>query len=139
VRGIYESRELRQWVDECSGVMILAHPFRKEPQLVNQFFTSKDPQHQKSAILKEIEQREIFGLIDVLEAYNGQSGRSEKKFCEAVAEHIPLKGTGGSDAHAILGVGSCYTVFEKPVRDERDLIDQLKEGCFNGVDDRWQD
>ncbi|MCP4756435.1 MAG: hypothetical protein GY866_36690 [Proteobacteria bacterium] len=94
---------------------------------------------QTSQIMNSLDHRDVFGRIDAMEAYNGQSARNEKALCEAVADHVSLKGTGGSDAHAILGVGSCYTVFEKPVTDERDLIDQIKAGSFYGVDDRWPD
>jgi hypothetical protein len=73
-----------------------------------------------------------------LEVYNGRAGLKETSFTKAVAHHLNLPGTGGSDAHAILGVGACYTRFEDEIRDEQDLILQLKKGRFCGVDDRWQ-
>ena len=37
VRKIFDTHELRELLDECDGVMILAHPFRFDPGLVGRF------------------------------------------------------------------------------------------------------
>lgn len=128
--------ELRALVDEAGGVMIMAHPFRADPDLV-----SAHGRHSSNGLSKEVEQvckRPEFGLVDALEVHNGQSGMGEGDFTAAVAKRLNLGGTGGSDAHAILGVGACYTVFEDDIHNEGDFIRQIKEGRFYGVDDRWQ-
>ena len=140
VRDIYDSYELREKLDDCGGVMILAHPFRFDPGLVGRYFASKEKNnHSSQDILEKVGRRDVFSIVDALEVCNGQSGRQEKVFTKLVADQVSLRGTGGSDAHATLGVGNCYTVFEEPVTNERDLIDQIKSGSFYGFDDRWKD
>jgi hypothetical protein len=139
VLEIYSARELRKMVDEAGGFMIMAHPFRSEPEL----FSSNSPLVFKESgpfprHLKRIEGRPVFDLVDALEVYNGRAGFNETAFTEAAAAHLNLGGTGGSDAHAVLGVGSCYTFFDVPIRNERDLISGFKQGRFYGVDDRWK-
>ena len=47
-----------------------------------------------------------------------------------------LKGTGGTDSHAISDVGKCATYFEREIKDERELIDEIKAGRFYAVDMR---
>jgi hypothetical protein len=139
VLQVYEAVQLRAMVDEADGIMVMAHPFRSEPELFSHFDGVDSDRDRR--LLKEIQkvgQRPVFYLLDALEIYNGRSGFKETAFTAAVAQFVNLPGTGGSDAHAILGVGACYTVFEETIRDERDLIKQIKQGRFYGVDDRWR-
>jgi predicted metal-dependent phosphoesterase TrpH len=139
VLSVYSALQLRTMVDEAEGVMIMAHPFRTEPELFSHLdLADPDPKKMISSGIGAVGDRPIFELIDALEIYNGRAGLKETAFTEAVAVHMNLPGTGGSDAHAILGVGACYTVFEEAIKDERDLIDQIKRGRFYGVDDRWR-
>lgn len=140
VLNVYRVEELRSMVDECEGFMILAHPFRYEVPLVAEYQNSNSLTSQElTRSLNLISKRSIFQRVDTLEVINGRSSRLEKKFTALVAEHLHFKGTGGSDAHAVMGVGSCYTVFEEEIRNERDLINQLKEGHYSAVDRRWDD
>jgi|TARA_B100001971_G_scaffold213685_1_gene247799 predicted metal-dependent phosphoesterase TrpH len=137
VLKVGRATELRAMVDEAGGVMVIAHPFRSYPALVSAHAhsTTVGP----SRAIDEACSRSELGIVDALEACNGQSSRDEVGFCYAVAECLSLGGTGGSDAHATLGVGACYTEFEDHVEDERDLIRQIKDGQFKAVDDRWAD
>ena len=57
--------------------------------------------------------------------------------CSSTPEEVvELKGTGGTDSHAISDIGKCATYFEKEVHDERELIAELKAGRFYAVDMR---
>jgi len=139
VLQVYSAVQLKKMVDEAGAVMIMAHPFRTEPELFSSFNLSEpDPNEFIPKGISTISNRPVFELIDALEVYNGRAGLKETAFNMAVAHHFNLPGTGGSDAHAILGVGACYTIFEEEIGDERDLIIQIKQGQFHGVDDRWQ-
>lgn len=139
VLQVYNAVQLRTMVDEVDGVMVMAHPFRSEPELFSQLDLSQpDSKKKTSEGFYTIGSRPIFELIDALEVYNGRAGLRETAFTAAVARHVHLPGTGGSDAHAILGVGACFTVFEEAIKDEWDLIKQIKQRRFHGVDDRWQ-
>ena len=42
--------------------------------------------------------------------------------------------TAGTDSHAISDIGKCATYFEREIRDERDLIAELKATRFYSVD-----
>lgn len=129
--------ELRALVNEAGGVMIMAHPFRSYPDLVGAH--ARSTSDGASEAIEQACSRSEFALVDALEVCNGQSAREEVRFSGAVAAHLSLGGTGGSDAHATLGVGACYTLFEEDIQDEGDLIRQIKDGQFKEVDDRWQD
>jgi len=139
VRDVVRAEDLRRMVDEAGGIMILAHPFRYDHQLVASYFQAEESPEKRREILYDTCRSPIFQLVDALELYNGQSGFDEVTFTDLVAGLTNLPRTGGSDAHAILGVGACYTFFDGVVRDERDLIAQIKAGSFRGVDQRWPD
>ena len=139
VLKISRAADLRERVDDVGGVMIPAHPFRLEPQMIQAHTAAKqrDPGKPTGEFLAAV-QRPLFKLADAMEIYNGRSGRNEIAFAMAVADHLHLKGTGGSDAHATIGVGACCTVFENTIADEAEFIDHIKEGRFRGVDERWE-
>lgn len=137
VREIHRAEELRKRVDEEGGFMILAHPFRNEPGLYDSFSFSFPSMESTPEEVRAVCNRSVFSLVDALEVFNGRAGRQETAFTQAVAAALNLGGTGGSDAHAVLGVGACYTRFFADIKDERDLIAELKKGRFQAVDDRW--
>src|SRR5438132_626939 len=72
----------------------------------------------------------IYKCVVGLEVYNGATGDRENAVAVAVREHIGLRGIGGSDAHSEHGLGCCATVFERAIRDERELIEELRAGRF---------
>ena len=146
VFGLYDSvrevgtiRELRKIVNKEGGVMILAHPFRYEPDIIGAHFLSISNGSSSSKELEKVCKDPDFKLIDIMEVYNGRSGINEINFTALVAKRLGLKSVGGSDAHATLELGTSYTVFEKEIKDEEDFIAQLKSGQFFGVDDRWSE
>lgn len=135
VRDVFYSQDLRKMVTDAGAVMILAHPFRSERAGVTDLSSS----YNNSKRLRSLREHNIFQMIEGIEVYNGQSGFQEKRFAKSIADRFHLSTTGGSDAHAILGVGACYTVFEEEVRNEQDLISQIKDGKCRGVDPRWHE
>ncbi|MCP4753366.1 MAG: PHP domain-containing protein [Proteobacteria bacterium] len=138
VRTIHTARELRRIVDQVQGAMVLAHPFRSEPHLIHYRLDHSRP-NDPPEIFQEISQRPVFQLVDAMEVFNGQSTRAEKKFTRTVAEYLDIPGTGGSDAHAILGLGYSYTVFDEQIDSERDLIEEINNGKFHGEDQLWNE
>jgi predicted metal-dependent phosphoesterase TrpH len=123
VRDVFYLQDLRRMVVDAGAVMILAHPFRSERGGMMQ--------------LGSLYEHNILQMIEGIEVYNGQSGFQEKRLAKSIAERFNLSATGGSDAHAILGVGACYTVFEEEVQNEQDLISHIRNGQCRGVDPRW--
>jgi len=139
VLNIYFAEELRKVVDEAGGVMILAHPFRYEPDLVSAYFRSTSDGGSGFKEIETVCENPVFKLVDAVEVYNGRSGFNEVEFTRLVTERLHLIGTGGSDAHATLEVGSCYSVFEDGIKTEKDFIALIKNGHFYAVDGRWGD
>lgn len=146
VFGLHESvlkvgsaSELRAMVDDAGGVMILAHPFRGEPELVSAHAGGEyETDGQEPGPFDALAQRPVFQFVDGMEVYNGQSGMWEAVFTADVAAHLNIPGTGGSDAHAVHGVGSCYTAFDGTIRSEDDLVEEIKAGRCRAVDTRWK-
>ena len=68
--------------------------------------------------------------VDLLEVYNGRGSWRETQFAKKAAVFLGKKGIGGSDAHSVLSVGSCVTVFDYPVESEVHMLAQLHKGTF---------
>jgi hypothetical protein len=50
------------------------------------------------------------------------------KKVQKAMDDLGLPGTGGSDAHKILNIGSCVTIFEHPIRSEEDFLREVRAG-----------
>jgi predicted metal-dependent phosphoesterase TrpH len=124
VLKVYEAAQLRDMVDRAGGVMIAAHPLRGDFVRLTSKVTTDT-----------FISRPIFQFVDAVEVENGLSGMEEVDVALGVASRLGLPGTGGSDAHAILAVGSCYTAFEREIACEEDLIREIKAGRCWG--ERW--
>lgn len=113
--------ELRRIVDRCGGVMIAAHPFRR-------YSVAGVPIN-----VEEASQSPVLRWIDAVEVFNGLSTRAEVKLAKEVLIRLGLRGVGGSDSHAPHTLGSCYTVFERPLATVRDLVKEVKASRFQAV------
>jgi predicted metal-dependent phosphoesterase TrpH len=113
--------ELRTLADEAGGVLIAAHPFRR-------FFGP--------GVLPNVEEalaNPLFELVDAVEVFNGMGSRWEQQFAIEVAKRLPLPAVAGSDSHAPHTLGSCYTVFERPLATIEDLIQEVRSGRAKAV------
>ena len=135
-RDIETIRHLRREVDRVGGFMILAHPFRFLFDLPGIYTQNK--LFEDAATVPETpeaaSEHPIFELVDETEVVNGGNIEVENRFAQKVAAHIGHWGTGGSDAHSTAGLGKGVTVFRGDVRNERDLLDALREGDFFPVE-----
>ena len=122
--GIIRAYELREIVNQAGGVMIAAHPLRGFR--VFSFSSLKLSPEQAS-------KRPIFQSVDALEGFSGGAMENENHFAQQVAQKLGLKMTGGSDAHSLEEVGRCVTIFENNIRDETELLTELKRGKFNAA------
>ncbi|SDI13615.1 DUF6282 family protein [Desulfosporosinus hippei] len=116
---------LAQFVHDSKGVMVAAHPFRTD------FAYSVFSREERGLEPIEVEvmyRRPIFDFVDALEVYNGRSNWQEIRAARNAVSILGKIGTGGSDAHNILSVGSCITVFEDSIRNEAQLVAQLRKG-----------
>ncbi len=129
VSGILYANTLRQVVDKIDAVMFAAHPYRKAFVNTNGRWDAPKP----TLTVQEAADRSLVQVVDGLEVYNGATGDRENAMAVAVREHVGLHGIGGSDAHSEHGLGCCATVFERPIRNERELIDELRAGRFRAI------
>jgi predicted metal-dependent phosphoesterase TrpH len=129
VSGILYAETLRKVVDKVEGVMFAAHPYRKAFVNTNGRWDAPKP----TLTVQQAADRTVVQLVDGLEVYNGATGDRENAMAGAVREYVGLHGIGGSDAHSEHGLGCCVTEFERRVRNERELIEELRAGRFRAV------
>lgn len=102
-------------VGEAGGVVIPSHPYRRGTSLGDMILTVQG--------------------ICALEGHNGCNMLSMNALAVKAAETRSLPYTGGSDAHASLEVGTCYTEFDDEVTEDN-LIELLRQGKYRGIDTR---
>lgn len=120
---VIDINELRRLSRESDAFMIAAHPFRGYPcHAISDFETAA------GLVLK----RPVFDKVDALEGFNGRNMEGNNLFACQLADKLGLKTSGGSDAHFSDEMGKCVTIFEKDIRNEGDLMAELKAGRFCG-------
>lgn len=128
VFGMHRSRELASYVEKANGVMVAAHPYRRQMP----WFTRNDDEY--AAALEKASRNPAYQYVRALETQNGRGSDKENEFSRRLAEMMSLPGTAGTDSHAISDIGKCATYFEKEIHDERELIAELKAGRYYPVD-----
>jgi predicted metal-dependent phosphoesterase TrpH len=121
VRGVVPIQDLRKEVEAVGGLMIAAHPFRG-------FLLFGISQLQLD--LEQACKRSMFQHVDGLEIHNCKVTDPENDMARRVAERLGLLGVAGSDAHRLDEVGKCVTIFEREVRTEQELIEEIRAGRF---------
>ncbi len=81
--------------------------------------------------LEEAMSNPTFSHVHGLEVCNSMSTAQENDLALQVAEALGCVKFGGSDAHSTSAVGSCVTVFEDILTDERELVAALHSGHFS--------
>ncbi len=121
VKGVVAIQELREAVKAAGGLMIAAHPFRG-------FLVFGFAQLQMD--LDQACRRSVFRYVDGLEILNCRLTAQENDLARQVAQRLGLLGVAGSDAHRLDEVGRCVTVFQREIRTETELIEELRAGRF---------
>jgi len=127
IKELLMIQELRDEVKTAGGFMIAAHPFRG-------FKTFGIGQLQMT--VEQACKRKALEFVDAIEVGNGKLSPDENDMARKVAQKLGLPGTAGSDAHRVDEVGQWLTVFEKEIRNERELVQELHAGRFTAVKDR---
>ncbi len=96
-------------VEEQGGVAVAAHPFRVEQPLGD------------LDVLRQ-------GMCRGIEAVNGKNNPVENMRAGTWARRCSLVSCGGSDAHAIEGMGIAGTRFFSPIETRKDLVFALRNG-----------
>ena len=122
--GMHRTIYLKQAVDEVGGVMILAHPYRR------QFYQHNDI----NEAVEHYYQQPFFRLLDAIEVLNGRATERQNQFSQELCRRLDLKGIGGSDAHQLSDIPTCATYFERKISNVKELITELKAGRLRAVD-----
>ena len=122
--GMHRTEYLKRIVDEEGGVMILAHPYRRN-------LHDEDDLH---TAVEQYCQKPFFRLLDTIEVLNGRATERQNQFSRELCRRLNLKGIGGSDAHKTSQIPTCATLFDRKISNVEELITELKAGRFRPVD-----
>ncbi len=127
ISGIHKASGLRRIADEVGGFLIAVHPSRR-------FFDLEDlgvkPRRSWSQAIEEALSLPILGVVDEIEVLNGCCTEKENLLALEVVRRVGMRGTAGSDAHSVNGIGCFVTLFEREIRNEGALIAELRAGRF---------
>jgi predicted metal-dependent phosphoesterase TrpH len=70
----------------------------------------------------------LLANVDAIETRNGGSSPESNGAAQAYADKYGIPGVGGSDAHFLMQLGRCLTVFEREISDEVELVEEIKAG-----------
>ena len=102
--------------EETGGIAVPAHPGRFGIGLYDYFENGSELEN-----------------ITVVERLNGSNRPGEQERAEELISNRGFNGTGGSDAHLVSAIGSCMTRFDNAVKDEQDLVRELRSGGYSAV------
>jgi predicted metal-dependent phosphoesterase TrpH len=127
VYGMHRAAELAQHVEGAGGVMIAAHPYRRQMP-----WNAKSEQEWREA-LERASRLPAYKHCDALERINGRGTEKENNFSAQLCDLMQMPGTGGTDSHQRSDIGKCATRFERDIRTLDELIQELKAGRFTAV------
>ncbi len=128
VYGMHRSHELAQHIEETQGVMVAAHPYRRQMP----WYIESERDYQEALV--RASRNPAYRYCAALEALNGRGTEEENTFSQRLCELMQTRGTAGSDAHARTDIGRCATEFERRIETIENLIEELKAGRFRPVD-----
>jgi predicted metal-dependent phosphoesterase TrpH len=124
VYGMHRMHELAALVEAAGGVMIAAHPYRRQLP----FELRHDGEW--SQALNRAAANPAYAHVAAIETWNGRGSERENAFSCEIAERLGARCVAASDAHAPKDVGRCATEFERSIGDLSDLMDELRAGRF---------
>jgi predicted metal-dependent phosphoesterase TrpH len=112
--GRYSAQELSERVHKEGGILIAAHPYKLSRGGKSHYYGAGDRIYKLPIDAVELchPDHTDFALSKVVKAMN----------------KLGIPATGGSDAHKIFKVGSCVTIFENKICDEKDFIREIRQG-----------
>lgn len=122
--GMHRTELLRRELDEIGGVMIFAHPHRRNLR----------GDEGIEADVERCSQLQVFDFVDIVETCNGRSTERQNQFSTELCRRLGLKAVGGSDAHQLTDIPSGATEFDADITCVADLIAELKGDRFRPVD-----
>jgi hypothetical protein len=66
--------------------------------------------------------------LSAIETANGRNQPQEDEPAAVAAQTLGLPAVGGSDCHSRSEVGSCHTIFDRPIATIEDLVKEIRAG-----------
>jgi len=130
VAGISKARDLHHLVRTSGGFSIALHPFRR---LFDPDYSRMDAHRGRPPTVEEAIDIPLFHYTDTIEVLNGACTEQENLFSLLVARRLGVRGTGGSDAHSVHGLGCFVTIFDNEIRNVADFIREMKAGRYRAA------
>jgi predicted metal-dependent phosphoesterase TrpH len=119
-----DGMELLAEVDVRGGAAVLAHPFRHGGGATLWQWMERNGVQSS----RDFATRPELVHLHAVETFNGQVTAEELAQAETLASILGLPATGGSDSHITRHVASTVTEFARPIRDEADLVREIRAG-----------
>lgn len=128
IYGMHRAHELAGHVANVDGVMIAAHPYRR------QMPWRWDDEQEYLDALARAESNDMYRFVAALEILNGRGSLKENNFAQRLATTMGMPGSGGTDSHQRSDIGKTATYFDAAISTERELIEAIRSGRFWAVD-----
>jgi predicted metal-dependent phosphoesterase TrpH len=106
--------QLVETVHKEGGIIIAAHPYKLSRGGRSHYYGAGD-------LIYRLE-------LDGIELYHPDHSENAMQKVKNAMAQMKIPGTGGSDAHKILNIGTYVTVFENPVLNEEDFLREIRAG-----------
>lgn len=116
-RSVTETRaaaDLIETVHAEGGIAIAAHPYKLSRGGRSRYYGAGDLVYQLA--------------LDGIELCHPDHSDSAMNKVRKAMDALKIPGTGGSDAHKILNIGTYVTLFQHPVRNEEEFIREIRGG-----------
>ncbi len=111
---ICSATELIHAVHEEGGIVIAAHPYKLSRGGKSHYYGAGDLVYKLN--------------LDGIELCHPDHNELAMRKVKKAMDELKIPGTGGSDAHKILNIGSYVTIFDNPVSNEVDFIREIRAG-----------
>ncbi|MSQ41954.1 MAG: hypothetical protein EXR65_02830 [Dehalococcoidia bacterium] len=128
VFGMHRAHELAGHVRRVGGVMVAPHPYRR------QLPWRLDDEAEYADALRRAESNPAYRFVSALEAVNGRGTLRENTFSQQLARAMGMPTTGGTDSHERGDIGKTATYFERELRSEQALIEEIRAGRVWALD-----
>ena len=95
VFGMHRSDQLAKHVHAVEGVMVAAHPYRRQMP----WYIRNDEEYERA--LERAAANPAYQYCQGLEELNGRGSEKENAFAKRLCDWMGLSGTGGMDSHAM--------------------------------------
>lgn len=130
--GMHRSHELAEFVEAVDGVMIAAHPYRR------QMPWKPDDEAEYADALVRATKNPAYRFVTAIEVFNGRGSLDENEFSRRVCEQMAMPATAANDTHQHdekdQQMGRAATYFEADISNERELITALRSGRYWPLD-----